>query len=81
MTGNELLEIAIRLSGRPARKNKEGSGALRWIANKLDVHPTTITRWVRGPTHPSGYEIPKWAEQEILEMDAEYWTKNRELVS
>lgn len=71
MTNKELKEAAIRLSGRPARKNKMGIGAYRWLADKLDVHPSTMARWIRGRVGNTGSDIPQWVVDDIEKMEAE----------
>jgi len=66
VTGNELTEIAIRLSGLPPRKSKQGYGALRWLSMRLDVNYTTVFRWSKG-----GNKIPKWAIDKLYDMEEE----------
>ncbi len=67
----ELIEKAVAMSGLPPRKNKHGYGALRWLSLQLDVHPTTILRWIR-LNH-----IPDWAVNRINEMEKEYMEDKR----
>lgn len=71
MTNKELKEAAIRLSGRPPRKNKMGIGAYKWLAIQLDVHPSTMARWIRGGAGNTGYNIPEWVDEKIREMEQE----------
>lgn len=68
MTNKELAEKAIRLSGLPPRKNKRGIGAYRWLANQLDVHPSTMARWIRGRAN-TGSDIPQWVVDRIRQME------------
>jgi hypothetical protein len=70
MTNKELKEAAEWLSGRPARKNKLGIGAYRWLADKLDVHPSTMARWIRGRHGNTGSDIPQWVVDHIDKMKA-----------
>jgi transposase-like protein len=65
MTNKELKQKAIALSGRPARKNKLGFGAYRWLAIQLDVHPSTVARWIRGTSS----DIPEWVDEEIEKLE------------
>jgi hypothetical protein len=58
MTHAELVARAEYLSGKPARKNRHGSGALRWLATKLDVSQSTLSRWGSDRKSPvPGYAI------------------------
>ncbi len=66
MTNEELKEIALRLSGRPPCKNKHGKGAYSWLADELGVHPSTISRWIRGRSR-----IPDYWESKIRQMERE----------
>jgi len=66
MTSEELKQRAIALSGRPARKNKHGHGALHWLAIQPDAHPSTVVRWLRGAS-----KIPQWAINRIVELERE----------
>jgi len=63
MTGNELVQKAIAISGLPARKNKRGIGALHWLAIQLDVNPRTPYRWVLRDN------VPQWAIDDIYELE------------
>ena len=70
MTNEELKKKALELSGLPPRKNKYGTGigAYRWLANQLDVHPSTMARWIRGGSS-AGSNIPQWVVDRIDEME------------
>jgi hypothetical protein len=73
MTHDEMIEIAVRLSGRPNRKNKQGYGASGWLARQLDVDYSTVARW--GINSP----IPEWAERAIEKLKHTYVDKSKEL--
>ncbi len=64
MTSEELKEIALRLSGRPPCKNKQGKGAYSWLADELGVHSSTISRWIRGRAR-----IPDYWEAKIRQLE------------
>lgn len=85
MTNKELKQKAIALSGRPPRKNKLGIGAYRWLADQLNVHPSTMARWIRGrgdgSTRSTGSDIPEWVDEEIERMEQEIVGEARETES
>jgi hypothetical protein len=63
MTHEELVQKSINLSGLPTRKTKDGSGALRWLSDKLNVNPSTVSRW--GRKSP----VPRWAIDEMAKLE------------
>jgi hypothetical protein len=65
MTHEELVKRAEYLSGKPARKNRHGSGALRWLATQLDVSQSTISRWGSDRSSP----VPKYALDAMDELE------------
>lgn len=73
MTGEELVRIAVKLSGLPPAKNRKGHGAMGWLQQHFDVHQTTISRWVRGPER-SGSRIPRYVQDELRRMERELGT-------
>ncbi len=70
MTSEELKEIALRLSGRPPCKNKQGKGAYSWLADELGVHPSTISRWIRGRSR-----VPDYWERKIRQMERDAYAQ------